>query len=237
MKRKYSRYSKLEEKRNIKRAFLYIFSTVLLLFLFVSFGIPSIAKFASFLSDIKTSDKPIERKDSSPPIRPRLDHLDDSTNKPNIDITGTAEPGSTVVLFLNGEEKEVLVNKEGNFLYTFSLKKGVNTISALTKDTSGNKSPETNVIRVEYDDIPPDLEITKPDTFDFFGPRQRQVVIEGTTEEEASVVINERFVVVDSTGSFSFVTTLEEGENEFVIKAEDKAGNVTEKVIILTFQP
>ena len=46
-----------------------------------------------------------------------------------------------------------------------------------------------------------------------------------------------RIVVVESDGSFAFTTTLSEGENQFTVKASDKAGNSTEAVLKLNFSP
>jgi bacillopeptidase F len=85
---------------------------------------------------------------------------------------------------------------------------------------------------VNFDNEPPKLDITKPtDGSEFYGSRQRQLVIEGTTDENATININSRMVVVDNQGNFSFGITLQDGTNEFTIKAQDAAGNTTEKTL------
>jgi len=60
---------------------------------------------------------------------------------------------------------------------------------------------------------------------------------EGKVEENAKVQINDRVVVVESDGTFSFVTTLSEGQNNFTVKAEDEARNKVEKNLKVTYAP
>jgi hypothetical protein len=59
--------------------------------------------------------------------------------------------------------------------------------------------------------------------------------LEGNTEPESKVTINSRHVIVDENGTFSYSITLNEGENNFNIKSEDKSGNITEKSIKVFF--
>lgn len=238
MPRRYSRLSKTEERRNVRKALVFIFLTISTLGLFLFFGLPTVAKFAAFLTDIRKSGEPIEKDDTTPPVPPRLDSLPEATNKLKTEIKGRTEPGATVILFLNGRQEELLANKEGEFTYTFLLSKGENSISALAKDSSGNKSQKSNVLKITFDNEPPEIEISSPENeSEYYGSKQRQVVIEGKTEEGASVTINDRVVVVENDGSFAFTTTLSEGENQFAIKAQDKAENTAETSLTLHFSP
>jgi len=238
MRRSYSRLVKTEEKRNVRRAFLFLLLTVVLLVTGFVFGLPAIAKFSGFLTDIKKSAQPIERVDKTPPAPPRLEPLPEATNDLQVDINGSTEPGTTVFLTLNNRQEEILANVDGEFSYNFSLNKGENKIAAYARDSSGNESQKTETFTIIFDDDPPSLEITDPENgSEYFGPKQRQVVIEGGTEEDASVTINDRLVVVERDQTFSFATTLSEGENQFTVKAEDKAGNTTEKSLTLHFTP
>lgn len=238
MKKRRSRLARTEERRNVRRAVFYISLTVAVLGAFILLGLPSIARFAAFLTDLKTSTEPIESTDTTPPIQPQFDPITESTNKTKIEITGQTEPGATVIVFYNRKKEEVLANNSGEFSYGVLLQKGINTISAQAKDSAGNESKRSEVIKVLFDNSPPSLEITKPeDGSKYFGSKQRQVVIEGITEENASLFINERLVVVENDGSFAFVTTLSEGENTFNFIAKDQADNSTEASLSLTFTP
>jgi hypothetical protein len=236
MRRSYSRLAKTEEKKNLRKAYLYILLTIVSLILLVIYGLPALAKMAAFLSDLRGSSLPVEQNDTTPPAPPRIDSLPEATKEQKVEVKGTTEAGATVVLTLNGEVNETLADKDGQFSYTFPLKSGENIIVASSKDKAGNSSQDTDAIKILYDNQPPELEITSPeDNSNFYGSKQRQVVIEGKTEENSSVFINDRFVSVEDDGSFTFATTLEEGENKFTIKAEDKAGNTSETTLILHF--
>ena len=238
VKPKYSRRAKLEEKQSIKNAFFFAGLTIVFLALFIFVGLPAIAKLAGFLGEIKKSTTPIEKQDTTPPAPPIISNLPDFTNSTSLEVMGTAEPGATLILVLNNQEKETLVNKEGEFALTIELKKGENKLFAYARDAAGNESQKTQIQKIIFDDQAPDLEIASPqDGQQFYGSKQRQINIRGQTEEGASVTINERIVAVNSQGEFSFTTTLAEGENQFTIKAEDRAGNSTEKTLTLYFTP
>ncbi len=238
MKRRYSRLARTEERQSIRRAILFTFLTIVSIFALIFLGLPVLAKFAGFLTDLKKSGLPIERNDTTPPAPPRLESLPEYTNEFSVEVKGTTEAGASVILFLNDDEEELVVNKDGEFNFTFKLDKGENTVSVKARDAAGNESQETDTYKIIFDNEPPELEITSPeDGKEFYGSKERQVAINGKTEESASVTVNDRIVAVDASGNFTFVTTLSEGENGFTIKTEDKAGNSTEASLTLRFTP
>ena len=235
-KNMYSRRISIEEARNKKKTIIFILLTVILIVLVVTLGLPSAAKFASFLTELRSTTEPVESTDTTPPPPPQLEPLPSFTNQLRVEIKGSTEPGASVMLSLNNQSEELLADNDGKFSFTFPLNDGENTVSALSKDNSGNESSETQVQKIIYDDEPPLLEISKPqDKAEFFGSKQRQTVIEGKSENGAKVQINERLVVVEEDGSFTFATTLVEGENHFTIIAQDPAGNKTQLSLTLSF--
>lgn len=238
MQRRYSRLSRLEERENIRRAVLFSLLTIISLALVFFLGLPAVAKFSAFLSDLRKSSEPVEREDSTPPVPPRFEPLPEATNQLRVDIKGSSEPGVSIILKLNNKEEEILANSDGEFNYTFALNDGENKISAYARDSAGNESQKTDVFNIIYDDEPPELSLKTPvDGTNYYGSKQRQVLLEGVTEEGVNININGRFVQVDSGGKFTFTTTLNEGENKFTILASDKAENTSEKTITLNFSP
>ena len=226
----------VEERRNMHKAVLYVVLSITAVILLIFLGIPGLAKLAGFLGTLKSSSQAIEKNDTTPPAPPRLETLPEATNKVNLEIKGTTEEGATVILLINNSEEEVVADKNGEFTFTTSLNKGRNTVSVRAKDPAGNESVSSDVQSVVFDNEKPLLEISSPeDGKNYYGSMQRQVVIEGTTEADVSITINDRFVSVDDNGVFSFATTLQEGDNNFMIKAADKAGNDIEKGITLHF--
>jgi hypothetical protein len=236
MARYRSRLKITEERRNYRKAFLYLVFSVLFVIIFVFFGIPSISKFAALLTDIRQTSEPIQKDDTTRPISPRIDPLPEYTSSDHVDIKGTTEPGVSVTIYHNSNEDEVLSDKNGEFLFTINLRTGKNTISLLSKDKSGNESIKTDTMSIILDKKSPDLVVTNPsDESEYFGTKQRQVIIEGSTEEDSTVAVNDRFVQVDNQGAFTYLTTLNEGDNKFSITATDKAGNTSETQLLLKY--
>jgi len=236
MRRSYSRLAKTEERKNIRKAILYITLTIFSLALLIVLGIPSLAKMAAFLSDLRGSSQPIEREDTTPPPPPRFETPSRYTNREIAKIKGFGEPGSTIKIFANNQTEEVIVNSEGYFLYDFKLHNGENTISAVDVDKSGNESPNSGSITIFYDNKPPEIEITTPeDGKSFYGTKQRQITIEGTTKDVKTLTINGRVITIRNDNSFIYSVSLSEGENNFDITAKDEAGNEVTKRITVHF--
>lgn len=59
----------------------------------------------------------------------------------------------------------------------------------------------------------------------------KTILIKGKTAPLADVFINEKETKSDSQGNFSFNYSLDEGENELIIAANDNNGNYAEKVL------
>lgn len=238
MRRSYSRLSSVEEKRNIRKAFLYGILTLASLALIFFFGLPILVRFAGLLTDLAKSERPVEIADTTPPAPPRINSLPEATNQYTIDVTGVAEAGVDVIISFNQKEETVLADKSGNFTANFPLNKGENTVSAIARDQAGNESQRTQVYKILFDNEDPQIEIIQPiDGSSFFGPKQKDLTISGKTESGSQVTINDRFVTVNEDGSFTSVTYLSEGENTFNIKSIDKAGNTSEKSLTVSYSP
>ncbi len=234
----YSRQQNIEARQNIKSAVLYIILTIGAILLILFFGIPLIGRIAAFFHDLRTSSSPIDQNDTTPPAPPKFELLPEFTNKTTLEINGRTESGATIKLAVNDKVVEIVANSEGKFNYDWTLWKGENKISAKSVDLAGNESQETEKFIVQYDDEPPNLDISSPqDGASFSGSRSRQISIVGKTESRSTVTINDRIVAVDIDGNFSYFTTLTDGENKFTLKARDRAGNEVEKSLTLHFTP
>ena len=238
MRRTYSRLQSVEEKRNLRRAILFIALSVAAIVLLVFIGVPLAGRVTVFFSDLRGGGKAISQNDSIPPSPPRFNDFPAFTNQQSINVTGASETGATVILSFNGNAQEVLADKDGNFSFNLQLVNGENTFSAIAKDPSGNESQVSKMNKITFDNKPPDLNVTSPsDGSSYFGSNQRQITIQGTTEVGCQVVINDRIVSVDDNGIFQYTTTLNDGASIFSVKSTDQAGNTTQKDITLNFTP
>lgn len=234
----HSRLASVEEKRNIKKIYSYIFLSIFAVILFVFFGLPLLVKFAGFVGSIGKSNSNVEITDMTPPAPPQFQDLPEFSKEERIEINGVSENGATITITANGDASEVVANNSGQFNFVFNLNKGDNTISAFAKDTSGNKSVDTKVSTIVFDNTDPKLEITSPaKDSTFSGSGQRQLVIKGTVNEKVDLTINDKFVALKDDGTFSFLTTLSEGSNTFNVKAVDPAGNESTDSLTVTLNP
>lgn len=239
MRRKYtSRLSKVEEKKNIKKAYFYIILSVVTVGFLFFLGLPLMIKFAGFFTNLGGADSPVDITDNTPPAPPQFEDFPDYTNQKSIKIEGRSEDGAIITLSFNGQSSETVANSGGVFSFEINLKGGKNSFFAIAKDGAGNESQETSIKSIVYDNDQPDLTIDSPSSGDsFYGASQRQISIKGSTDPTAEVYINERFTKVADDGTFSYTTTLTAGINTFEIKATDKAGNETSTSLDLNFAP
>jgi hypothetical protein len=237
MSQRYSRLESVEEKTNFRSAVVFIILTIAVVVILIVVGIPTVGKMATFVSGLRGGGTPITSNDKTPPAPPTFKTFPDFTNQATTSITGSAEPGSTLKLTFNGAERDILVDKDGNFSFqNLTLQNGDNTFFAFAVDSAGNISQKSGDKKIVYDNKPPNLSVDSPaDGSKFFGSGQRQVTIQGTTDSGSSVTINDRIVSVDDSGKFQYTLTLSGGDNKFTIKSVDSAGNSTEKDITLNF--
>ncbi|HTK03425.1 MAG TPA: Ig-like domain-containing protein [Alphaproteobacteria bacterium] len=236
MKSSYSRLASVEEKKNLKKVMIFGGLTVLIIILLLFVGIPILGNFTAFISDLGKANKPITSNDKTPPAPPRFNQFSDFTNQKSITISGNSEAGVNIKIVFNGKEKTSLTDKDGNFSFNFDLLDGDNNFVATAIDTAGNISQKTKEYKIVFDNKNPDLTLDSPaDGSSFFGTQQRQVTIQGTTEADSKVTINDRIISVDENGKFQYTTTLNDGENKFTVKTSDQAGNTTEKTLVINF--
>ncbi len=232
----YSRKAITEEKNNKKKAIIYMLLTIAGIVFFIFLGIPLVARTASFIAELRKSGQKIEKEDITPPATPYIQTPPDYTNLPKVEIKGETEPGITIIVNANSKTEEIISTKEGIFTYNFQLKEGENKISFAAKDNAGNKSAESKVYTIIYDNDPPEITIKSPqDGVSFYGSKQRQITIDGEVKDADTLRINGRIVVIENDGSFTYAVTLQEGDNNFEIVAEDKAGNKTTERLTVQF--
>ncbi len=221
------RSGRLEEKRAKKRLSVAIVGSLAVLAFFALFGVKILVGF-SLLVDRLRGTTPVQQTNQLllPPI---LDPLPAATKSATLKITGTGTDGTDVIIYVNEEEEERLtVEKNGTFETVLtSLSEGSNTVSARATDGRDNISDPSGVFTVIVKKTPPLLEVTAPTGDASVSGDPNRVTVEGKTEENTSVTINGRIVVMRSDNTFSYQYPLNEGENNLTIVATDIAGNTT----------
>lgn len=231
-----SRLATVEQRRKRRRAFLLIILSALLLAGFLSYGPNAIGQLTGFIFRLKQSE--VSYKDTIAPVAPTINSLPEATNKKTITLTGSAEAGSTLKIFLNGKNvKDTLVDNSAVYSLEVELEEGENEIWATATDQAGNESPKSRKVIINFDTKPPDLEIESPKDGEQFYGKDKIINVRGKTEAGSTVSVNGRIASTSVDGQFFIKLPLNEGENKLQIQAVDKAGNTTQKEITITYLP
>jgi len=162
----------------------------------------------------------------------------EATNSSPIDIKGYATANSKVELFLDDSLKDTIeVSKDGSFVFkNVELFLGINNIYGKTIDEKDKESLPSKTIRLIFDSEKPRLEISEPEDGKAV-TGDRKVKISGQTDTDSEIYINGTRIIVSSDGKFSSDQSLNDGDNYFTIKAQDKALNYVEIARRINFQP
>lgn len=238
-KRSKTRLTKIEEKKALKQAFIFIFLSALLLIVLLFIGLPMLTKISLLISGLKSSGEYVETKKSLSLNPPEFLPLFEATNSSPISIKGISEPDNTIKIILNGESiKELKCNPKGEFQYlNLALRVGKNLLKAKAIDKDSNESEYSEELTIILDHEKPALTVNSPQDGSRFFDKERNIQISGTTDPDASLSINERLVVIDFQGNFDFNYELSDGENVLKIISRDLAGNEEIQVIKVTYSP
>ncbi|ADO68124.1 adventurous gliding motility protein AgmC [Stigmatella aurantiaca] len=167
-----------------------------------------------------------------------------STGDSTPTITGTAEPGSTVTVVIDGTVVGTApVDASGNWTYTPTtpLAEGPHTVTATATDAAGNTGPTSEPVDFIIDE-------SLPGTPEITGPANNSTtndstpVISGTAEPGSTVtVVIDGTVVgtvpVDASGNWSYTPTtpLADGPHTVTVTATDNTGNVSAPSTPVTF--
>ena len=226
MKRTYrvEKLAKKEERQIIKRIFILSVFSLILIFVLLTVGIPTLGKLADFLGSVFRSDNEVI-SESSVITPPKLDTLPPATNERKIKVGGFAPAGNSVEVYLNEEKVDEVGISEGKFeVLDIALQDGENRLRVKALDDSGNVSDFSQEAVVILDTGEPFLEVSSPSESQTF-ERDNRIKVEGKTEKDAQVFANGFLANVDFEGNFEVSIPLYEGDSEIEIKALDEAGN------------
>ncbi len=223
-----SRIGRFEERKLKKRILFAVVGSIALVLFVVIFGLKLLVGFSLFVDNIRGTTPAATNATQNIIIPPTLDPLPPATNSATLRFTGKGQTGFNAILYLNEvEKKRVTVDKDGSFSATVSLKEGANALSAKLTDDRGNTSDLSNVLAITLKKAPPILEISTPEDNATVTGESNLVKIEGKTEEDTTITVNDRLVVVGRDGAFSYEYPLNQGDNILKVTATDMAGNQT----------
>jgi hypothetical protein len=223
-----SRLGQQENIRLFKQTALIILVVLALLASLIFLGIPALIKLAVFLGDLRNSASPIETTDTIPPATPQFNPIPSATSSATLNLTGYSEPGANITLYQNGNQiSTTLVDDQGVFTFPqVNLEPGLNRFYAIAQDIAKNDSLQSATQTTVLDNSLPTLTIQSPsDGQQFIGLNEQTINIQGTTDSDVSITLNDRLLVVNSDGNFNSRYSLQEGDNILKFTAIDTAGN------------
>lgn len=234
-----SRLRRTNEKQNKKQAIIFGIAIIAVLFVLVQFGPLLINLFGNLVYTIRGGDNSnptqITGKEILQP--PELFGLAEATQSSRFSFSGTAPDNKgTVEIYLNDVlEDEVSVDNT-TFGVILSLRKGKNTIKAryLVEDKT---SPFTQDYYVNYTTDKPKLEVTFPSDNATFTKADKSITVKGNTDPENIITVNGFRAIVDSSGVFSYLLQLNDGDNQIQIQATNQAGITNDQSLKVTYQP
>jgi hypothetical protein len=121
-----------------------------------------------------------------------------------------------------------------NFDRTVSLDGGRNAVKLTANDEFNNQSSRTIYLTKDLDTPP--INILSPNP----GERldERDITLQGQTDTDVDEVsINGRSIGVDDEGGFTFVTTLDTGQQNFDVRLQDSVGNKNDTTVTFYYAP
>lgn len=228
----------LSDEELYKRLFITVGSIILiisgLVISFVFFA-PKIGTLFGLISIHRNENGNV---DSISPVSPIFTDVPAAVKNDSIDISGLAEPFSTVKIYVNGPEiQSTLADLGGAFIFkNIKLIDGKNTIFSKSIDKSGNESEKSEILTIVKDKDAPDLVIDSPKDGNTVKNFDKRVLIKGHVNEKSTVKINNHLVILKSDFSFEFFLGVNEGNVDIDVKAADLAGNEKEVKLRINYQ-
>jgi hypothetical protein len=232
-----TRLSRRLEKKSRKNFLLKLFGIFIILFILVKYGIPLLANFSLFISQIGKKDELSNSKQNTYISSPILNPLPTATNSAKIVISGSASKSQEIFLYINNEllDKQQ-ADEKGTFSFSEELNNGNNEIKVRAKQNNA-ESDFSEADNIVYLNKSPQLTIDTPTDGQKFLKGDENIQVTGKTDPNTSVTINGFFATIDENNQYAYTLNLKSGDNNIQIVAVDNAGNKTEKSIKINYSP
>lgn len=235
-------YRSFKRAQNKSRQNFAVSLIIIIALLYITFVwiLPNLIGGLGFIKNLTQPNKKVVNLENETTLAPPVLNIPyEATNTAQINISGYSTPRVKVELFVDDEKKDTVdVSSDGSFnIKNIPLSLGTNNIYAKTIDDAGKESLPSKNIKIIYDNEKPALSISEPEDNKTINGGDKKVKISGKTEPGARVYINNTQVIVDKEGNFSQTLDLNEGDNDFNIKASDQALNITETSRKVIYKP
>ena len=225
-----SRLARFEEKRLRTRLVFALLAIVGLITFLLVFGIKLVVGFFVFLDQMHGKEQPVQATTKALIMPPYMDPLPIATSSGILHLTGRGQANAEIVIYADDTQvKKTKIDADGTFsISSITLPEGTHSVKATIVDAQGKESEFSNMVQTIIKKKPPKLDITSPNDNSTITSDDNLLPVEGKTDDDTDVRINDRFVVIRPDNTFSYPFPLQDGDNPLTIKATDRAGNSTE---------
>lgn len=227
-----SRLNKHLQEQSVRNLLLGIGGIVIIFIMLFIFGPDLLINFSLLVKKSSGTDdmKKQELTYVAPPV---LNPMNEATKSATIIVSGYAGEKQEIRLYVNGKQAgKKQVDKDKQFSFSgVKLQKGTNEIKAKAVTDKDKESDYSEAVTITYIDEPPTLDISFPQDGQTISKDNRNIKLQGKTNEGVKVTVNDFWAISKDDGSFSYSLSLQDGENTIRIKATDAAGNETTKEI------
>jgi hypothetical protein len=232
-----SRLSKSQEKKALNKIILSIVGIIIVIIILVKVAIPGLINFSLFLANLRgdnTTTSSTSKNSTSYVMPPIFTTNFTATNSATINLAGTAPLKGQVILYINNNPADTTdVKNDGTFMFkNVTLVPGVNAIKAKAK-VNNKLSDFSDTLSITYGNKAPTLTVDTPHDGDTV--HQATIQVYGKTDPDDQVTVNGFIAIVDTNGQYSYNLSLQNGDNQIKIIAQDTAGNQTEKDLKVTY--
>jgi len=212
----------------------------------LSIGMVLILISVTFVADLFSTPE-ITLLSTTPLLSPNNDQDQDFANI-GYQISDDAEVTAQVVSPSGGVVTTILLNEHqtaGQHSITWA---GVNELGQTVPDgiyrleitAQGTMRSSSQSINLTVDTTPPALQLANVP--EGLRVRENSMTIQGVTDPDATVLVSgsNQPVIIDGSGTFSFIYRLVEGTNQMEVQAADQAGNTTKvrrRITLVTTPP
>lgn len=230
------RLERIQERKVRNTIIFYVAILILVIYFIFTYGFKLLLNSSSFVANLfpQPTSQPLTNVNNGFSAID-ISTIPQATNSASIYVSGTILNFDTLDFFINGKKvKEIKTSADTFNEKIGDLASGNNNVYVMAKSTDNKLSKNTINYSVLYKSDPPKLDISTPG--DNSTTNKQEIPINGDTDKEVYVHVNDLPVVVDANGSFQTSIRLKDGDNQIAITAEDVAGNVTSKSLKVTYK-
>ena len=219
-----------------KKALINLGLIIIAIFIIFTVGFQFIIKGSVFIANVFSDKSDTDQVNNQILGEININEIPTATNSSKIKVSGSTYNMDSVLIFLNKQEVDnIEINSKNEFSTIIdNLNTGENELYFVGIQKKSEQRKKTDIFTIISKTTKPKIEISSPK--DHSITPKTEINIIGKTDIDVIIKINDQPVVASSDGSFNHLVRLSEGENKFIINAEDEAGNTDSLTLTIVYE-